>query len=100
MLGDVEAVAGALALLSPGESRAARRRFRKLWRKLAQSGGSRRGSPSFIERRRTDMGYGCSEPTKRHKTTRKTEVLLEVQRRVDAALSKIRARDLAGENPG
>ena len=67
-----------LGTLSPDDARAARRKFRKIWRTIARS-----MIPTVGERRvRSHIGLGEASPTKVQKNNRKTRVMLEIDRRV------------------
>lgn len=86
--------------LPPAEARKMRRKFRKLWRKLARTRGVEKPHASRYDQKYRDMlGYGKDVPTKKMKLARKVEVLLEVQSRVNVAATDIRCKDHAGETP-
>lgn len=59
----------ALAALPPEDAKKMKRKFRKLWRKIARQKLAQ--SPSYVRR---SIGLGNKEPDKKHKKNRKHEV--------------------------
>jgi len=66
----------------PDEARKMKRKFRKLWRKLAEHSLKRPGKNS--RRRLTSMGYGETIPSRKSKNFRKSDVLVALQRKVSS----------------
>lgn len=69
-----------LADLPPEEARTMRRKFRKLWRKMAAAAKKRPGRKSRNILR--FLGHGASVPTKRHKQERKRMVLTSEYKKI------------------
>jgi hypothetical protein len=67
----------ALATLSPEEARTAKRKFRKLWRKLAAGVKKAGKNPRQVDNR---FGFKTQAPSKSQKTNRKTLVALHISR--------------------
>jgi len=67
----------ALQGLSPAEQRKMKRKFRKMWRKLARA--RRAGQPTYARR---SLGLGSREPTKVMKKNRKHEVKMHIYTKV------------------
>ena len=69
-----------LAEFPPNEARAMKRKFRKLWRKLAEHSLKRPGKNS--SRRLHNIGHGEAIPSRKAKNFRKGEVLMAIHRKV------------------
>jgi hypothetical protein len=69
-----------LAEMPPDEARKMKRKFRKLWRKLAEHSLKRPGKNS--NRRINAIGLGEAIPNRRAKNFRKAEVLASIHRKV------------------
>lgn len=71
-----------LSQLPPEESRKLRRKFRKLWRKLAR-GNQDVTASDLIKGSETAVrtGLGCKNPTQNHSIARKSAVHWEMHRR-------------------
>lgn len=69
-----------LAEMPPDEARKMKRKFRKLWRKLAERSLKRPGKES--RRRLRNIGHGEEIPTRSAKNFRKVEVLTSIHRKV------------------
>lgn len=70
-----------LSQLSPEESRKLRRKFRKLWRKLAKGNNQVITASNLMLESATanHVGLGCKNPTRYHSAGRKTLVYRELQ---------------------
>ena len=60
-----------LAMMSPDEARRMKRKFRKLWRKIAARAEAH---PRTGKRTPQEVGYHNPQPTRKHKTERKWRV--------------------------
>lgn len=76
-----------LEQLPPEESRRIRRKFRKLWRKLARKNNASANELIKGSETANRTGLGCKMPTQNHSVARKASVHWEMYRRARKKLS-------------